>query len=576
MTSLNMTVPDVLQFTPSLVLSLWDGFTGSNVLAGDVIVRIDNTEPRFQNGSGGFVFDNLPDGSYSVSIQSVQDEPYYSPAKIPVTLPFPRPADTLWDQPPVWPGYPDIVLADPGKMLDDPEQTPAYLGQRALATLSPTTAYPFPAGTTLVRGTVTAAGVPLNGALVTTAPLAQPGQFPVVVVSPSLATSAAQSLTVVRAPVIYSIDPPVVIAGAASFTITAKGSGFEPGAVLTWNAAPLPTTFLGSSGLAAQVSTAQATTAAQVTMTAVNPDGTVSSPQKLTVAVAPTIISIDPPSVAAGHPAFALSIQGSGFAPAATVELRGVALATTWLSSTQLKAQVVAGQVASAGQVNVVVNNPGSPSQSSNIQIFVVASTPIINSLEPSTVVAGSPAFTLRLGGSGFDSSAVVKLGSAAVPTTFQSANQLTAQITAAQVARAGRLSITVTNPSGGASNTQTLAVVTALAISSLQPVSIAAGTAALALVVRGSGFVSGAVVELNGIALSTIFVNSTELDAHVSRSGYTTGKDGTFVLFFDDVKGLSQVKTFAVTHPGYPKAKSLDVNVVRGSTVSFSIDMSS
>jgi hypothetical protein len=576
MKSLNLTTPDVLQCTPSLVLSLWDGFTGANVLAGDVVVRIESVKPDFQNGAGGFVFGNLPDGSYSVSVQSVPDEPYYAPARISVALPLPRPADILWDQLPVWPGYPDIVLADPDKMLKDPEQTPAYLGQRALATLSPTTAYPFPAGTTLARGTVTAGGVSLSGALVTTAPLAQPGHFPVVVVSPSGATSAAESLSVVHAPVIDSIDPPVVIAGAAGFTLTAGGSGFQPGAVLTWNGAPLSTTFLSSGGLAAQVNEAQVKAAAQVTITALNPDATVSSPQKLTIAVAPNIVSIDPPSVAAGCPAFALSIQGSGFAPGATVELRGIALATTWRSSTQLKAQVTAAQVVNAGQMNVVVNNPGAGSQPSNMQIFVVASTPVISSLEPSTVIAGSPGFSITVSGSGFVSGAVVKLGGASLPTAFQSSSQLTAQVGTAQVTGAGRLSITVSNPNGRVSNAQMLVVVNALAVSSLQPATTAAGTAAIPLAIRGSGFVAGSVVELNGIALSTSFVDSTTLHAHVSRSGYTTSKDGTFVLFFDDVKEPRQTKTLTVSHPACPKAKSVDVTVVRGSTVSFSIDMSS
>jgi hypothetical protein len=576
MPSIDMAVPDVSVLSPPLVLLLWDGFSGSNIIAGDIIVRIGSTQPQFQPTAGQFVFGPLANGSYTVNVESVPDEPYYVPANIPVTLPFPRPEDTLWGKPPIWMGYPDVVLADPDKALDDEGQTAAYLGQRALATLAPTTAYPFPSGTTLLRGQVTGSGVPLSGALVSTSPLAQPGQQSVVVSSPVGVASDPQSLTVVNTPVSDSIDPSLIITGSAAFTLTLEGSGFAPGAVLKWNSSPLTTTFLDGSTLMAQVSADLVASVAQITVSAVNPDGRTSNSQTLSVAKGPSITSINPPAVTAGSPGFTLSVQGRGFAPGAVVQLRSTALATTWLSSTLLQAQILPGQVASAAKMNVAVRNPGLNPQSSNVQILTVASTPVINSLEPAAMVAGSTAFTLTVAGCGFVSGSVVKLGGTALPTTFQSSNELTAQITAAQVAAVANLSVTVLNPNGSTSTVQTLAVTAAPAISSLQPASVTAGPAAFALVVRGSGFASGSSVELNGMPLSTTFVDSTELDAHVPRSGYTTSTDGTFVLFFDDVAGLSQVRTVVVTHPGYPNAKSLDVTLLRGATVSISIDMSS
>jgi IPT/TIG domain len=576
MASLSMTTPDVFTVQPSLVLLLWDEFTGTNMLAGDVTVEISNTNPPLQNAPAAqFVFANLANGSYTVNVQSTPDQPYYLPVNIPVTLPFERPEDSLWNPQPVWPGYPDIVLADPNKTLTDPGQTPAYLGQRTLATLAPTTAYPFPAGATLVRGAVTAAGVALSGALVTTAPVAQPGQFPVVVVNPTGATSAAQSLAVVHAPVIDSLDPPTVIAGSPAFTLTAEGSGFAAGAVLKWNGAALPTDFLSSGGLTAPVTAAQVAGAAQIAVVAVNPDGTTSNPQTLTVAAAPAISSIDPPSVTAGSPAFQLSVYGTGFASAAVVELNGAALATTWVSSTQLEAQVTAAQVAAAAQLNIVALNPGPPPQSSNTETLAVVSAPVINSLEPGAVVAGSAAFGLTVNGSGFASGAIAKLGTTALPTEVLGATELTAQLTAAQVQSVAQLSITVSNPSGPASNAQTLAVVAAPAITSLDPGTVSAGSAAFTLVVRGSGFASGSVVELNGTTLATTFVNSTELDALVPRSGYTTGADGTYVLFFDNVGGSGETVTLIVSHPSYPNPKSISVAVLRGATVTANIDMS-
>ena len=207
---------------------------------------------------------------------------------------------------------------------------------------------------------------------------------------------------------------------------------------------------------------------------------------------------------------------------------------------------------------------------------LTVVSTPVINSLEPAAAIAGSAALTLAILGSGFVSGAVAKLNGTALPTASVSASELTAQITAAQIANAGQLSITVGNPAGPASNAQNLAVDAAPAISAIHPASVAADSSAFTLIVDGGGFASGATVELNGTALTTTFVSSTELDAHVPRSGYTTGSDGTFVLFFDNIIGRSQAVTLIVTHPSFPQPKLVNVTVLRGATVSVDIDMSS
>ena len=102
---------------------------------------------------------------------------------------------------------------------------------------------------------------------------------------------------------IDSLDPAVVVAGAANFTLTAEGSGFVPGGLLQWNGAALPKTFVSSDGLTAQVTAAHVASSAAVTVVAVNPDGKASNSQKLTVAAGPAVVSIDPPSVTAGSPA---------------------------------------------------------------------------------------------------------------------------------------------------------------------------------------------------------------------------------------------------------------------------------
>ena len=576
MGSLTMAVPDTSNFQPALVVLLRDGFTGDSELAGDVTVQIGSAVPLVPDpAQATFLFMKLANGTYSVNVQSTSDEPYYFPASILVTLPFPRPAKSLWAQPPIWTGYPDLVLADPNKLLDDPQQTPEYLAQLQQTTLSPTTAYPFPAGTTLVRGTITGAGVPLTGAFVTTQLEAQAGQFPVIVANPSGPPAPAINLTVVSTPVVDSLEPPTVIAGSANFTLYISGSGFEPGAVAKLNGIALPTTVMSAAFLTAQVTAAQVAAVGQQTVLVANPDGTVSNTPSLAVVAAPVIASITPASVTAGSVAFTLTVQGSGFSATSVIELNGAAITTTFLSSTVLTGSVAASSVANAGVLSTIVT-PGGAGTNSNVQALTVVTTPVITALEPATAIAGNPAFTLTVQGSGFVSGATVGINGVSAPTSYVSATQVLAQITAAQITNAALLSVVVTNPNKTASNPRNLTVAAAPAIASIDPATVTADSSAFTITVRGSGFMTGAAVLLNGVSLQTTYLNSEQLYAIVPRSGYTTGADGTFVLFVDDVQGLSQVERLIVTHPSYPKAKLLDVTVLRGATVSVNVDMSS
>jgi hypothetical protein len=143
----------------AFVLELYDGITGLPALAGSVLAEVASHEIGYQKpNTSQFVFFTLTPGTYIINVTSNQAVPYYEPANIAVAVPAPG---TLW------PAFPDRTVADPTKLLDDPGQTPAYLAQRAQATLMPTAQYPFAAGATLARGTVRAAGVPLAGAQVT-------------------------------------------------------------------------------------------------------------------------------------------------------------------------------------------------------------------------------------------------------------------------------------------------------------------------------------------------------------------------------------------------------------------------
>lgn len=102
--------------------------------------------------------------------------------------------------------------------------------------------------------------------------------------------------------------------------------------------------------------------------------------------------SISPDSVAEGSATFTLSLQGSNFDPASVVRLDGVAVPTTFLSTTLLHAQVAASVVANAGTVNVTVDNAAIGG--------ALSATRTLTVLAPSLGVAGSGLSTLKINGS--------------------------------------------------------------------------------------------------------------------------------------------------------------------------------
>jgi len=123
-----------------------------------------------------------------------------------------------------------------------------------------------------------------------------------------------------------------------------------------------------------------------------------------------------------------------------------------------------------------------------------------INFISPSDATAGGPQFTLTVTSSsgGFVSQSVVQWDGKTIPTTYVSATQLTATVTASLIATAGTNYVSTLSPHSGAgsnglSNTLTFIVNPAPnpvpSISSLSPNTAAAGSASFTLTVNGGSF---------------------------------------------------------------------------------------
>jgi len=175
----------------------------------------------------------------------------------------------------------------------------------------------------------------------------------------------------------------------------------------------------------------------------------------------PEITSVTPNTVAAGVGSFTLTVNGTDFLSYSAIQWNGSQIPTEYVSSSELQAQISSSEVMTAGSasVSVVTSEPGggtSNSLSVTIASATTNPTPVLVSLYPDNVVAGSPGFTLNVNGlSYFNESSVVKWNGSPRSAVLYSPGQLQVQINAADVATAGYGEITVTNagPGGGTSN---------------------------------------------------------------------------------------------------------------------------
>src|SRR5205814_1321940 len=158
------------------------------------------------------------------------------------------------------------------------------------------------------------------------------------------------------------------------------------------------------------------------------------------------------------------------------------------------------------------------------------AATPVILSIDPSTVIAGGPSFTLTVNGANFAAGAVVRVNGVGQGTNFVSASKLTATIPSTLIVNQGTLSITAINSGSAASSPVTLTVApNQPTIITLDPSSVPVGNQNVTVTLNGTNLASSAIVRVNNIAHQTSFVSDKQL---------------TFVLAPADI---SHVATLAV-----------------------------
>lgn len=211
----------------------------------------------------------------------------------------------------------------------------------------------------------------LSGMLDANRPLADYFRWPFASTYNSPATWAQTLLG--EPPVISSLNPAKATVGGGAFTLRINGGNFHYGTTAAWNGASLPTAYISSTQVTAQVAAGFIAASGYAAVTVTNPDTLSSDPASFTVEnPAPSITSLSPSRLTAGSGAFVLSVAGSGFVTGAQIFWNGEALTTTFLDAGHLRASLSAQQVAYARVIGVSVLNPSPAGGLSNVVDFTI------------------------------------------------------------------------------------------------------------------------------------------------------------------------------------------------------------
>ena len=263
-------------------------------------------------------------------------------------------------------------------------------------------------------------------------------------------------------------------------------------------------------------------------------DGGGGSSTSTSTATAPPVpvalSSVAPNTAVAGSGSVVITATGTGYSTTSNIEWNGVALSTNFVSGTSLTATVPASDLTAPGTASVSVVDSANGGTGSAVTNFTVTeqASPALTTLAPNAAVVGGQAFQLTVTGTGFGTSAQVLWDGRALPTTFGSATQLTAQVSAAQIANVENASVTVVNDAdaGGTSNVSTFAVMTPPpqpTLTSISPTSVHQNSSNVMFTLTGTNFTPTTVVYANSSYQQPTYISATQMSFTMGAVPYTT-----------------------------------------------------
>lgn len=306
------------------------------------------------------------------------------------------------------------------------------------------------------------------------------GLITVVNPAPGGGTSSAVALDIDYAvPVVTTLSPNTAVMGSPMTTINVYGSGFAPASVVQWGGTALVTAYVSSGQIRALVPAGDLAINGTASITVVNPapGGGTSAPATFTISAypVPAITAVTPTSLVVNSPNTSIIVNGSGFQNVSTIQVNGNDLPTSFVatySGGYLTAILPSSYLTTLRSLQITVYTPPpSGGTSAPVYITVIApAAPTLSGINPSSAAIGTGDLTLTVSGSNFVPTSVVRWNGSNRPTTYVSMYQLTAQISAADLAvfTQAQISVYTPPPGGGSTTTSTFNTYLALATNSM------------------------------------------------------------------------------------------------------------
>lgn len=180
-------------------------------------------------------------------------------------------------------------------------------------------------------------------------------------------------------PVLTSLSGTQATAGQPTHKLQVNGTGFVTTSQVRFNGAPRPTQRLSAGVLEATLEEGDLRASGTYTITVSNPapgGGTSNGLAFEVVNGVPEITLLPSWGASAGRPGFTLMVHGRGFVEGSVVRWNGVARPTQYISGARVAATISAGDVASAGAVQITVHNPSPGGGTSGTETLHVRTVP--------------------------------------------------------------------------------------------------------------------------------------------------------------------------------------------------------
>jgi hypothetical protein len=360
--------------------------------------------------------------------------------------------------------------------------------------------------------------------------------------------------------VIDTLNPSTITVNTSNLKVLLNGSKFLFDDIILVNGSTRQTEYISATQLALTLQPSDVSTVQTLAVSVKRKDNSATSaPVALSVVsgAVPAITSVSPPTGTVGSTQPVIAVFGQNFSADAFVTVDGGQRPTTWISPTELHVTLSAQDLATAHDVLLAVVSAGSTSASFTYSI--VAPVPAITTLNPNSVIAGDQGFQLRVTGDNISSTAKININGTQRNTQFQaSSGSLVTDVTAADIASAGSLQITVTD--NGVTSAPATLTVRGPSITSLNPTAVLSGVLSQTITVTGDAFLPSSKIVFRGNELPTTFNADASLTATITGGDLTT--PGTFAVNVRNSPTAMSAPVFlTIVSAGTPQITAFDPN---------------